>query len=199
MNSFEDWSVEPGEDEVAALLQRSAQLRILCEEKHTKARENIVRSQEKNRERQDGRAKNRLIMENLKVGATVYVRTGGLRSKVQPRTVGPYTIETVGLNNYKLRSATGKLIQANIDRIVPVDPEVTEQHFEVKKIHNHRKGGQGMEYLVEWDGYPMDKATWVIETDFDTSECLNEYWTGLDNSHALRDQGRLKPRDDAME
>lgn len=99
MNTFEDWTTQPGEDEVVALNQRAKQIRTLCDETHLKAKENNEPSQEKNRKLQDSRVKKGLRVESFAVGSKVYVRTGGLKSNLQPRSVAPYTIEGVGTNH----------------------------------------------------------------------------------------------------
>ena len=158
MNTFEDWRAQPGEEEVAALRQRAMEIRTMFEETHVKGQANIEESQETNRKLQDEKAKDRLLVENLKVGSTVYVRPGGMKTRFQPRAIGPYTIEEVGVNNYHVISPSGKRLQVNIDRIVPV--ESMKDSFEVKGILDHRRGSQGLEYLVEWEGYPEEEPCW---------------------------------------
>ena len=106
---------------------------------------------------------------------------------------GPYTIVEVGKNSYEVESETGRRHHASIDRIQPIELE-PEEHVEIKQVLSHRKGPQLLEYLVEWEGYPIEKATWVHETDFDTTECINEYWESLEDGRALGDQGASKRR-----
>ena len=60
----------------------------------------------------------------------MYVKTGRLLGKMQPRSTGPYTIESVGNNHYHVVSDQGKRLQVNIDRIIPVIDEIRE-HAEV--------------------------------------------------------------------
>jgi hypothetical protein len=102
------------------------------------------------------------------------------KDKIQPSASGLDTTETAETNPHKLRSVTRKQAQVNAgDRALPIQPEM-EQQFEIGKIHKHRKVHKVIEYLVEWEGYPMEEASWVAEANFNAKECIEDYWQSLE-------------------
>ena len=57
-------------------------------------------------------------------------------------------------------------------------PELVEgeEVYEVETILNHRKRGQGYQYFVKWQGYPISDATWEPEHVFsDDGDMLTQY------------------------
>ena len=57
-------------------------------------------------------------------------------------------------------------------------PELVEgeEVCEVKKILNHRKRGQGYQYFVKWQKYPISDASWEPEHVFsDDGDMLTQY------------------------
>ena len=51
-----------------------------------------------------------------------------------------------------------------------------EEVYEVKTILNHRKRGQGYQYFVKWQGYPISYASWEPEHSFsDDGDTLAQY------------------------
>ena len=159
MNTFNDQGTQSGEDEVAALQQHAEQIQAVGEETLT---------------RRGVRAK------SFKIRTKVPMKAKTSNDKIQPRAPGLNTTETAGTNHHKLRSATRKQAQVNAgDRALPIQPEMDRQ-FEVKKITEHRKVHKGIEYLVEWEGYPMEEASWVAEANFNAMECINDYWQSVE-------------------
>ena len=47
-------------------------------------------------------------------------------------------------------------------------PEIIngEEVYQVKTILKHRKRGQGYQYLIKWEGYPILEASWQLESLF---------------------------------
>ena len=57
-------------------------------------------------------------------------------------------------------------------------PELVEgeEVYEVKTILNHRKRGQGYQYFVKWQGYPISDASWEPKHVFsDDGDMLTQY------------------------
>ena len=58
----------------------------------------------------------------------------------------------------------------------PLELVEGEEVYEVKKILNHRKRGQGYQYFVKWQGYPITDASWEPEHVFsDDGDILTQY------------------------
>lgn len=52
--------------------------------------------------------------------------------------------------------------------------EEMEDTFEVERILDHKGKGKNKRYLVKWKGYK--KTTWQGIEDFDTTQCIDDYW-----------------------
>ena len=51
-----------------------------------------------------------------------------------------------------------------------------EEVYQVETILKHRRRGQGYQYLIKWEGYPITKALWEPESAFsDDGDLLKEY------------------------
>ena len=50
----------------------------------------------------------------------------------------------------------------------PAPPEIIkgEEVYQIKTILKHRKRGQGYQYLIKWEGYPISEASWEPESLF---------------------------------
>ena len=58
----------------------------------------------------------------------------------------------------------------------PPELEEGEEVYEVKTILNHRKRGQGYQYFVKWQGYPISDASWEPKHVFsDDGDMLTQY------------------------
>ena len=51
--------------------------------------------------------------------------------------------------------------------------------MEVEDILEHRTRDGHLEYLVKWKHFPVEASTWEKEAQFDTPECIDEYWDKL--------------------
>ena len=110
MNTFERWSDEPSNDEVAAVAQRAAEIRKLHEETIPNALENINKAQEIQKTNQDKQSG--IIEEPLKVGIHVFLKVPSLiLGKLEPRYRGPYIIDSkTNKGNYYLKNKTGNVL-----------------------------------------------------------------------------------------
>jgi hypothetical protein len=52
-----------------------------------------------------------------------------------------------------------------------------ENTYEVERILNHDDEGEEIKYLVKWKGFR--KRTWELESAFNTTECIKDYWRRL--------------------
>ena len=51
-----------------------------------------------------------------------------------------------------------------------------EEVYQVKTILKHRRRGQGYQYLIKWEGYPITEALWEPESAFsDDGDLLSTY------------------------
>ena len=46
-------------------------------------------------------------------------------------------------------------------------PDLLEEQevYEVEMIVKHRRRGRGYQYFIKWKGYPIEEATWELETN----------------------------------
>ena len=46
-------------------------------------------------------------------------------------------------------------------------PDLLEEQevYEVETIVKHRRRGKGYQYFIKWKGYPIEEATWELETN----------------------------------
>ena len=61
---------------------------------------------------------------------------------------------------------TGKM--KSWENFTELPPELVEveEVYEVETIRGHRKQGQGYQYYVQWQGYPISNASWELEHAF---------------------------------
>lgn len=57
--------------------------------------------------------------------------------------------------------------------------------YEVERILKHRVRNGRMEYLVRWVGYSKSDDSWVRESDFNTTECIDDYWRGIEEDERM--------------
>ena len=114
---------------------------------------------------------------------------------MKPKREGPFTItEVLGPVTYKLQLPKTWRIHNVLHATLPCPykensvhvwnfaeppPELVEgeEVYEVETILNHRKQGQGCQYFVKWQGYPISDASWEPEHVFsdDDGNMLTQY------------------------
>ncbi|EYC10093.1 hypothetical protein Y032_0057g2757 [Ancylostoma ceylanicum] len=48
--------------------------------------------------------------------------------------------------------------------------------YTVEKILKTRKRGGRREYLIKWEGWPLDQSTWEAESDCDCEEAIKQFY-----------------------
>ena len=104
--------------------------------------------------------------------------------KMNPKREGSFVItEVMGLVTYRLELLTSwqihNVFHATLlklyrekeiygENFTEPPPELVEgeEIYEVKTIRGHRKQGQGDQYYVQWQGYPISDASWELEHVF---------------------------------
>ena len=208
MNNLNNWSTEKDEEFHEQLYKRSVEIRKLYEIDVKKAKTNIKKAQAQQRKNQDNN--NTVQEEKLKEGTKVFIKGCGIKAKLEPYYYGPYTVDSITeKGNYWLKNANGELLKTSyplsrlkivvddIDEEVKSGEKPTEiqkkrgrpkkrqeepEIVEVETILNHRKRYNKMEYLVKWKDFPESENQWVKESDFDSTEPIEEYYRNLNKS-----------------
>ena len=128
------------------------------------------------------------------IGQKVWLDTRNLKTnyhkKMSPKREGPFTIlEKLGPVTYRLDLPKTWKIH-NVFHATLIKPYVeTETHggnfprpppellegeevYTIESILRHRKQGQGYQYLIKWEGYPISDATWEPELAFSNDSDL---------------------------
>ena len=179
MNTFEDWS-EKSQNNELELWKRSVEIRQLVD-KQLKAKERIADKQIIQIEKQNN-AHN--IQENMfKEGTYVMVKTAKKKSKLEAIYHGPFQVDSVTpKGNYWLKNNAGERLRQSIplQRLKVVEkPDHKDDSYEVEKILQHKKRNGRLFYLVKWSNCPESDSTWEPESNFNTTECIEEYWQNL--------------------
>ena len=184
MNEFQSWETQRNENEVNEINNRALELKQLVENSQPNTIEKIEKKQEKQKAVQD-KAQN-VINEPLKPGTQVYIRSMKIQGKLEPKFHGPYTVQSqTSGGNYKLVNSTGTEMKQTYPRSrLKIVANEANDSYEIEKILDHRNNGGKLEYFVKWIGYPMDDCSWVKESNFDTTEIIEDYWNKL-NQPAL--------------
>ena len=100
--------------------------------------------------------------------------------KMGPKREGPFEIEEVlGPVTYRLKLPTtwrihnmfhaillkpyqGNEVYGENFTMPPPDIVDGEEVYQVETILEHRKRGQGYQYLIKWEGYPITEASWEV-------------------------------------
>ena len=124
----------------------------------------------------------------FKKGDQVWLDSRNLKTtyhrKMKPKREGPFTItDVLGPITYQFKLPTTRRIH-NIfhatllrpykendtygSNFTEPPPELLEgeEVYEIETILNHRKRGQGYQYLIKWTGYPISDASWEPESSF---------------------------------
>ena len=132
----------------------------------------------------------------FKVGDMVLLLTRNLAvkntpAKLQKRFVGPFEVmERIGTQAYKLKLPDHFKVH-NVFHVSllkgwktatyreeptteEIELEEADKAYEVEKILRWRHANHGKEYLVLWEGYPMEEASWIPERNFTYQDQLQE-------------------------
>ena len=138
INNFEDWTTQHLDNEVGELMQRAKELENLSTNGHQTALARISDAQEIQKTIQNKR--NVTVMENLPMGAQVFVKNEGIIGKLEARYSGPYKIERVtSRGNYELFDSKGSKFIMSCRRhklkVVKDTFDLTAESFEIKKTY----------------------------------------------------------------
>ena len=188
MNGFEDWSSN-NEDEIVAIINRTNEIRILFEETHNRAVDNITKGQVRQKAIQN-KAQN-VEEEKIAIGKTVYLKCEGLLTKLEPRFKGPYTITGhTSRGNYKVNNALGEALPESFPRhkikVVEDNDDLPSDSLEIEKIISHKIIDNEWLYLVKWKELPRNESTWIPEKNFNTLDIVNNYKKSISNRRELR-------------
>ena len=114
-NHFEDWTCKPTNDENNEMLGRTLEIKKLFEETIPKARENLAKSAEVQKNNQNKR--DTISNEKILPGTQVFIKAEGLLTKMANRYYGPYTVvrEADG-GNYVLKNALDEEMKLSFPR-----------------------------------------------------------------------------------
>jgi hypothetical protein len=73
----------------------------------------------------------------------------------------------------------GEIPAERIKTLYHWDDRNEDEYFEVKKVIGHRGPINDREYLVVW--IRKGQNEWVHELDFDSYDCVREYWKQIAN------------------
>lgn len=179
MLGFENWKEENDEETDAAIIKRAFEIKNMVENTNKQAVENIQKKQEIQIKKQNNQ--HNITSTSLQPGTQVFLKVQKMHGKLEPNYHGPYTVvEKTKRGNYKLKNAKGvELKQAQpLSRLKITNLEANdEQSFEIEDIRDHRMRRGQIEYLVKWKDFPEEDNTWEKEAQFDTTECIEEYWS----------------------
>ncbi|MCA9761179.1 MAG: hypothetical protein KC463_06680, partial [Streptococcus sp.] len=188
-NNFDDWTQSQNESLETALTNRTNQIKQM-EETRSKTRDKIEEAQEKQKEKQNARTK-RIMKTFLEKDTVVYRKNDGIINKLEPRWLGPFKVfDHDERGNYSLVDALGNGIPKKypIEKLKIVPKSVmNEKVEEIEKIINDRRVNDSMEYQVLWKS---GDQSWVKEDDFQTIECINDYWRTRTTGIEKRGPGR---------
>ena len=183
MRGFQAWPKDPiqklsAEEEAEVLLQRSREISTLMDVTQPQVLENLKKTQEIQEKIQNNRENPR--DKSLDDGTSVYVRNLKIQNKLNAYAHGCYKIVgRTAMGNYILENRVGKQMKQTypISRLKVVEPDPEESEvYEVEKILDHRSRRGKLEYFVKWKGYSDSECSWVKESNFDTTEVIEEYW-----------------------
>jgi hypothetical protein len=140
--------------------------------------ENLKKTQEVQEKIQNDRENPR--DKSLDIGTSVYIRNLKIQNKLKAYAHGCYKITgRTAMGNYILENRLGAQMKQSypISRLKVVEPDPDESNvYEVEKILDHRSRRGKLEYFVKWKGYSDSECSWVKESNFDTTEIIEEYW-----------------------
>ncbi|KAF9898409.1 hypothetical protein BX616_004072 [Lobosporangium transversale] len=54
--------------------------------------------------------------------------------------------------------------------------EIAQEGYEVARILNHRRGNDGMGFLVQWEGFDISEVAWATLQHPNYKQCIQGYW-----------------------
>jgi hypothetical protein len=182
MNHFEDWKSSSTDEDTTSLIKRTIEIKTLFEQTIPNTLVTLEHIQEKQKEHQD--KIHNVILDDLKSGDKVLILIPRLKPKMEPKYMGPYTIDEKTengnfwlLNMYDRRMPTSyprnklKKVDNRIDERIKQD----EVPFIIEKIQKDRVRNGIKEYFVTWVGKDSRDSCWIPENAVDNQELLNEY------------------------
>ena len=135
--------------------------------------------------------------QELKVGDFVMKMRHVRTTKFAERWEGPYQIFEKGEDGYRLKEVEGRILLGffPIEHLKVIEELFVDEDeilFEVEEILDHKGETEDRLYLVKWKGY--SKATWEERRNFQTTDCILEYWDKV-RENDTKKKGRRKKRD----
>ena len=178
MNTFERWSFESSDEDVASLIKRSLTIKKQYEETIPDALSNIEKEQEIQKINQD--KQHLIIEESLTKGTTVLLKVPTLiLGKLEPKFRGPYTIESMTpKRNYFLKNKFGKILAVAYPlsklKIVKDSEPIDIIFIGIDTVKKERIFNGTKEYLIKWRGLSEEENTWVCKSEISKEE-LDDY------------------------
>ena len=175
-NHFEDWTCKPTNDENNEMLGRTLEIKKLFEETIPKARENLAKSAEVQKNNQNKR--DTISNEKIRPGTQVFIKAEGLLTKMANRYYGPYTVvrEADG-GNYVLKNALDEEMKLSFPRqklkIVEKIDEDNETNLEIDSVIDSKIENNEQYFLVKWKN--SDEVDWLPLSSFNSTDCISEY------------------------
>lgn len=130
-------------------------------------------------------------------GENVWLETTNLKlnrpsKKLAERRLGPFKIiQKIGNSSYKLQlPSSWKSIHSTFNESLltpyveasfksqkkpkPLPPDLIEgeKEYEIENIHDSRKKGRGIQFLIHWKGYPSEEDSWEPRRHLDHAKKL---------------------------
>ena len=184
MLTFQNWTHGNDINEVLAIDNRTNEIKHYFD-KIIPGTLKVINDKQKHQSKVQDNSKN-VLQQPLSVGTTVYIKTEGLLSKLDPRFHGPFTIVKQTPNgNYKLKNAANTIL----DKSYPLEKlklftenEDTSTIYAVEKILEDRVFRRKQQYLVKWKDYPDSENSWENEENFVSMIPIRKYWENKDTA-----------------
>ena len=133
---------------------------------------------------QNSRVGSRLRRESLAPGTQVMIKRDGIIPKLSSRFSGPFIVLRRTANfNYELQDILGNFVPTPYPlhklKICDQFDSNIQEFDEIEEVLNHKKEHDNTIYLVKWKNDPT--PSWVPEEHFNTMECIQKYFSKLNN------------------
>ena len=163
--------------------ERSKKIKTLVESTAERVKERLEQAKIKQRQIQDKREN--ITSVELLIGQAVTIKSLKIQGKLEPKYHGIFTIDSITTHgNVWLKTKEGLMLKQSVPRsrikLVPTDLiEERTVSVEVEQILKHRMKKGQIEYFVKWKDQDDSENTWTPENNFDTTECIEEYWNEI--------------------